>query len=93
MILKKFNKYFNRYYGRKWINVRLPTKPQIWMLGPYELSVKKDNELTYATICEIKAHLEKDSWIWPKRTVYFFSDMHADADAFIASLVASGGVE
>ena len=93
MILKKFNKYFNRYYGRKWINVRLPTKPQIWMLGPYELSVKKDNELTYATICEIKAHLEKDSWIWPKRTVYFFSDMHADADAFIASLVASGGIE
>jgi len=93
MILKKFKKYFNRYYGRKWINARLPTKPQIWMLGPYELSVKKDNELTYAIICEITAHLENDSWVWPKRTVYFFSDMHADADAFIASLVASGGIE
>jgi len=93
MILKKYKKYFNRYYGRKWINARLPTKAQIWMMGPYDLSVKKDNELSYAVICEIKAHLESDSWVWPKQTVYFFSDMHADADAFIASLVASGGIE
>lgn len=62
-------------------------------MGPYELSVKKDSKLTSAVVCEIKAHLDSDSWIWPNRTIYFFSDMHADADAFIASLVACGGVE
>ena len=29
---------------------------------------------------------------WPRRDVIFISDAHADAEAFIASLVASGGV-
>ncbi len=93
MILKKFKKYFNCYHGKKWINAKLPTKAQVWLMGPYELSVKKDSELSDAIVCEIKAHLDSDSWIWPDRTIYFFSDMHADAEAFIASLVASGGVE
>lgn len=93
MIPEKYNKYFNRYFGKKWINATLPTKTQIWAMGPYELSVKKDSEVISPMPCEIKAHLESDSWVWPKRTVYFFSDMHADADAFIASLVASGGIK
>ena len=31
-------------------------------------------------------------WQWPERTIYFFADPHADAEAFAASLVASGGV-
>jgi hypothetical protein len=37
--------------------------------------------------------LVQSSWRWPKRRIFFFSDLHADADAFIASLVASGGVK
>ncbi|MDX2505348.1 MAG: metallophosphoesterase family protein [Gammaproteobacteria bacterium] len=93
MIPEKYNKYFNRYYGKKWINASLPTEPQVWMMGPYELSVKKDSEIINNIACDIKAHLESDSWVWPDKTVYFFSDMHADADAFIASLVASGGIK
>ena len=92
MIPEKYNKYFNRYYGKKWIKAKLPTVPQVWMMGPYELSVKKDSEVINKMACDIKAHLESDSWVWPKRTIYFFSDMHADAEAFIASLVASGGI-
>ncbi|WP_158968137.1 metallophosphoesterase [Paraglaciecola sp. L3A3] len=32
------------------------------------------------------------NWLWPKKTLYFISDAHADADAFIASLVATGTV-
>lgn len=31
-------------------------------------------------------------WQWPDKAIIFISDPHADADAFIASLVASGGV-
>lgn len=31
-------------------------------------------------------------WRWPKRPIVFIGDPHADAEAFIASLVASGGV-
>jgi len=93
MIPEKYYKYFNRYYGKKWINAKLPTEPQVWMMGPYELSVKNDSEVINTMACEIKVHLQSDSWVWPNQTVYFFSDMHADAEAFIASLVASGGIK
>ena len=91
MILKKYNRLFNRYHGKKWIHARLPEIPQIWMMGPYDLSVKNDKGSKNSLVCDIKPHLESDSWVWPKKTVYFFSDLHGDADAFIASLVASGG--
>ena len=93
MILRKFNHFFNCYHGKKWINARLPVIPQLWLMGPYDLSIKKDEASKSSLVCDIKPHLESDSWVWPKKTVYFFSDLHGDADAFIASLVASGGVK
>ena len=36
--------------------------------------------------------LNTAGWSWPDKAIIFISDPHADADAFIASLVASGGV-
>lgn len=33
------------------------------------------------------------SWRWPKKPIIFISDPHADRDAFVASLVASGGIK
>lgn len=33
------------------------------------------------------------NWQWPDRAIIFISDPHADADAFRASLLASGGVK
>jgi hypothetical protein len=38
---------------------------------------------------DLSQHL---NWQWPKKPLYFISDAHADADAFIASLVATGTV-
>lgn len=38
------------------------------------------------------AHVEMQDWNWPGNPIIFISDPHADADAFEASLVASGGV-
>ncbi len=93
MILKKYNHFFNRYHGKKWIHARLPSIPQLWLMGPYDLSMKKDEGAKKSLACDIKPHLESDSWIWPDKTIYFFSDLHADANAFVASLVASGGVK
>lgn len=31
-------------------------------------------------------------WTWPRHPIFFVADPHADADAFVASLLASGGV-
>jgi hypothetical protein len=42
---------------------------------------------------ELNAYVGERRWFGPKREVFFFCDLHADADAFLASLVASGGVE
>jgi len=86
-------KYFNRYYGTKWISADLPKKSQVWITGPYDKAVKKDNWAYKGIPSELREHLEHDSWQWPQRIIYFFSDLHADKDAFIASLVASGGIK
>lgn len=42
---------------------------------------------------ELCRTLQRDHWKWPQRPIYFFSDLHGDTDAFIASLVASGGIK
>ncbi len=41
----------------------------------------------------VPPHLQGRTWVAPRETTYFFCDQHADADAFLLSLVASGGVE
>ncbi len=92
MQLEKPSKYLPRYKGVFWIKTRLPTQGQVWMLGKQH-SVMKDKYHSAAYAREMGRVIGQEPWKWPKRTLYFISDMHADADAFIASLVASGGVE
>jgi hypothetical protein len=92
MQLQTSHKYLPKYRGTSWIEASLPEQAQVWMLGK-QLSVKKDRYHSAAYADEMRKAIGQESWKWPKRTLYFISDMHADADAFIASLVASGGVE
>ncbi len=79
-----------RYHGLKWIDARLPEASQLWLLGKYK-SVRKGRSHRGVLAKELRKAIDGKPWRWPKRTVYFFSDLHADTDAFIASLVASGG--
>lgn len=37
--------------------------------------------------------IDMTGWRWPKKPIIFISDPHADKDAFVASLVASGGIK
>jgi predicted transcriptional regulator len=92
MQLKASYKYLPQYKGTSWIEASLPEQGQVWMPGKQQ-SVKKDDYHSAACAQEVLKAIGQEPWIWPKRIVYFISDMHADADAFIASLVASGGVE
>jgi len=92
MQLENSSKYLPRYKGASWIEASLPKQGQVWMLGK-QLSVKKDAYHSAAYAQEMRKAIGQEAWKWPKRTLYFISDMHADADAFIASLVASGGVK
>ena len=86
--------YFKNIQANKWLKAKLPQQLEPWIMGPYNKSVKRDSSTYYfKTIpSALKRDLDVDSWLWPKRVTYFFSDMHADADAFIDSLIASGGI-
>lgn len=84
--------YLPRYKGEAWVRAKLPTQCQVWMLGKQH-SVKKDEYHSAAYADEMRKAIGQEPWKWPQRTLYFISDMHADAEAFGASLVASGGVK
>lgn len=91
MSKRKNNSDIPRYRGRKWIEPSLPTEAQPWLAGKSK-SVGKDRTDHMAFGKALGRSLEAGPWKWPKRPLCFISDLHADTDAFWASLVASGGV-
>ncbi len=84
-------RYLPVYKGLKWLDVELPTTSEKWHMGRQRSLVKERGQRnsTQKLLTDV---MSQGKWRWPKRKLYFFSDLHADADAFIASLVASGGV-
>jgi hypothetical protein len=83
---------FPRYRGEKWTGTSLPRDSQYWLTGKAR-SVRKDSYHSAAYYKEFARAVGKEPWKWPKRPMYFISDIHGDADAFIASLVATGVVK
>jgi hypothetical protein len=67
----------------------LPTESQSWIEGGRN-AIRVDRTSHRSLRKELEKVLDQGSWKWPKRRVFFFTDLHADADAFIASLLASG---
>ena len=80
-----------RVHGKKWLKAKLPQGQQAWTLGrPSEADDEYQQQaLQDALLCAT----QNGKWHWPKRQIYFITDPHADADAFVESLVASGGVK
>lgn len=76
-----------KYRGKRWIRDGLPTTTQRWRPGKHP-SANKDRALGLA----LNDAVSHKPWKWPKRRIFFVADPHADAEAFNASLVASGGV-
>ncbi len=79
------------YRGARAIRDRLPSASEPWQLGKHQ-SVGTDRSNHHALTEVLQRAISHSPWKWPKRPVYFFADPHADAEAFTASLVASGGV-
>ncbi len=71
-----------RYRGARWIRSGLPQEGRPWMEAGRPSAGK-----------DLRAALRRASWRWPKRPIFFLTDPHADSEAFVASLVASGGVK
>lgn len=50
-------------------------------------------DLEEASLEDVRRYAADKAWLWPSRLLLFFCDIHADTDAFLLSLSASGGVE
>jgi hypothetical protein len=87
----KSNAKLPTYRGSRWIRGNLPTEGEQWQLGKGK-SIGKDRANHHALSEVLKRALSHSPWKWPKRPIYFLADPHADAEAFTASLVASGGI-
>jgi len=81
-----------KYHGKKWIRDGLPKKGEAWYLGR-PCSPRKGPTIQKELIQSLRKSTEYSKWKWPRRPVYFLSDAHADAEAFLASLVVSGGIK
>ena len=70
----------------------LPTTEQPWPADepPSIMGDSDQDDLPQAMVNE---YTKPKQWFWSGRTVYFFCDIHADTDAFLLSLQASGGIE
>ena len=79
------------YRGHRWIREGLPTAAEPWQSGRRQ-SLDKDRANHHALAEVLREAVRHSPWKWPRRPVFFFADPHADAEAFVASLVASGGV-
>ena len=69
----------------------MPTDFERWPRAR-RLWIGAENEYDDVDAAEVKAYVNDKMWTWDGARVYFFCDLHADADAFFRSLIAGGGV-
>lgn len=81
-----------RYKGASWLTQALPTTAEPWVPGGRNSQARGGS--SPAVVARLlRRAVSHRPWTWPERPVYFISDPHADAEAFVGSLVASGGVK
>lgn len=77
--------------GKPRIRHRLPKSSRPWEQCGRE-SLGKESRDHQALAGALHRALERAPLEWPKRPIFFVTDPHADAEAFLASLVATGGI-
>jgi hypothetical protein len=76
------------YVGAHWLSTSLPVRSEPWP-RPTKLAAIDDYDAPVAALRDV---FDGRPWLWTGRNVVFLCDMHADAEALVASLVASGTV-
>jgi hypothetical protein len=71
----------------------LPTTFQQWPLPSFVLRMGRGLDEEEVSLEQVRRYASNKAWVWPSRLILFFCDIHADTDAFLLSLMASGGVE
>tara|TARA_E500000331_G_scaffold340073_1_gene371008 strand:- start:1748 stop:3211 length:1464 start_codon:yes stop_codon:yes gene_type:complete len=73
------------------IDATLPREARDWTFGE-EKSYGEENGDLNALLAALDQLRQTGSWQWPRRPILFLSDLHADSDAFLGSLAASGAI-
>ena len=81
-----------RYQGESFCDMPLPVTCEPW--PKFERDGIRDlaNDHYDAALETLRDRIGHKPFVWPNRLLYFFSDVHADADAWRRSLIATGGV-
>jgi len=80
------------YQGVEFCEMPLPTTTEPWPKFAGRRLRDLANDHYDAAREQLRARIGTKPFVWPNRRMYFFSDIHADADAWRRSLIASGGV-
>ena len=82
-----------KYDGLEWFDADLPRRMEPWPRDKgLWIDIGAEDDQDDCARGATEQYTRSRMWIWGGRRVYFFCDIHADADAFFLSLVASGGV-
>ena len=80
------------YQGREFCEMRLPVTSEAWPKFSSARVRDMASDHYDAVREQLRARIGHRPFVWPNRRMYFFCDIHADADAWRCSLIASGGV-
>lgn len=80
------------YRGARWIRGRLPVEGRHWYPGKRGAVARNEPHPDHLAANVAEAD-RQHPWRWPKQPIFFIADPHADAEAFVASLLVSGGVK
>src|SRR5574339_35611 len=79
------------FQGHGWVAATFPTTTEDWpRRGALHVGASGDDVEMSAE--EVSRYVSDKPWVWPTETINFLCDIHADADALLASLVATGCV-
>jgi amphi-Trp domain-containing protein len=81
---------FPHYHGVEWLRAVLPVRFEPWPQAMSPLAVEPGFHLDEISSNELRRHARHRPWIWPARRIHVLTDLHADATAFVDSLVATG---
>ncbi len=81
------------YAGLDLLGGNLPREREAWPKFATRRTLDASGDFYDLALEEIAEYGANRTWEWPEHDIFFLCDLHADADAFLRSLLATGGVE
>ncbi len=81
-----------KFSGLNWSNAWLPQLDEPWLKPADGLVIGDHRDSEEARVEAVSDYARCKAWVWPSQRIAFLCDVHADAEAFLLGLQASGGV-